>query len=342
MANVISVDIGYGGVKMVRGVSEKGKPQLHYFSSSVALGAPVMSSDVKPRDTFISLIDGMRYEAGNESHLAMQHNTGRFESTGYSATPQYMALVNAALGYTELKVVDLLVLGLPNSTFGVEKEALERSMVGEHVFTRYTSNHEEVTHKVTVKNVIVLRQPYGGLVDALSTDDKRFEEMQEDDVTSLIIDPGYFTLDFIVSSGEQVNAQRSGAVNRAGASAIYRAIQTKLQTETGWDVDLSRIEDAFAKERDKIRVNGQAYGIESFKNEIDGSVQQAMLNLRAKVQSFEDLDHIVIVGGAARLYKPVVEQLTGRKDIIISSDPKFANVRGFQIIGEQYAEEALA
>lgn len=342
MASVVAADIGYGGVKAAFSDEDGGSSREIFFNSLVSMGAPVMSHDVEPRDTVITVIDGVRYEAGKDAHLAVRHNEGRFESPSYSASPQYRALVAAALHYSGFKDVDVLVLGLPNSTYAVAKDELAKAMTGEHRFIRYNSDHEERVVTVRVNEVRVVRQPVGGLVDACFSDDPRLADVADSDSHTLTIDPGFFTLDFLVSQGLRPIEQRSGALNRAGASAIYRAVQNALQIKLGADVDISRIERAFSEEKEFFKVNGEKYYISAFQSEIESAVRSALLNMSAKVQSYEDIDTILVVGGAARVFAPIIASHIKRRDVIVAGKSVFANVRGFLILGQDYAKRHLA
>ena len=53
----------------------------------------------------------------------------------------------------------------------------------------------------------------------------------------------------------------------------------------------------------------------------------------------EDLENIVLVGGGAYLYRKAVKRRFPKHQILEVEDPMYANVRGFQLLGEQYVRE---
>lgn len=344
MASIVqSIDVGYGGLKRATGGVDGGKIHVEVYSSVVGIGALKMSTDVVPRDTVITEIGGVRYEAGKHAALAVRHNQGRVESANYAMSPQYQALVNSALFYGEADHVDVLVLGLPNSTFASTAANLKKAMTGKHHFIRVDTSHEEIHRTVQVDEVRVIRQPIGGLVDAMfSTDAGVPGDVGDEGTKTLIIDPGYYTLDWVVADGNSPVEHRTGAGNAMGASSIYRAIQTAIQQQTGSEVDVGRIERAYADGAGTFKSNGKQFYLDQFTSEVDSALMSAMLNMQSKVQSFEDIDNIIVVGGAASLYAKALQRLIGRSDIIVARDPQYANVRGFQHLGVDYASRVLA
>ena len=53
----------------------------------------------------------------------------------------------------------------------------------------------------------------------------------------------------------------------------------------------------------------------------------------------QELEHIILVGGGAYLYTKAVRRRFPKHNITEVADPMYANVRGFQLLGEQYVRE---
>jgi plasmid segregation protein ParM len=57
------------------------------------------------------------------------------------------------------------------------------------------------------------------------------------------------------------------------------------------------------------------------------------------MDSTHDIENIILVGGGAYLFKKAIRRHFPRHSIHEVADPLHANVRGFQLLGEQYARE---
>jgi hypothetical protein len=71
-------------------------------------------------------------------------------------------------------------------------------------------------------------------------------------------------------------------------------------------------------------------------------VLEGLTKLRASVGSLEDVDMVILVGGAAHFYKAAVMQLFEGIDVRVAMESHFANVRGFQLIAQVEASRAEA
>jgi plasmid segregation protein ParM len=70
--------------------------------------------------------------------------------------------------------------------------------------------------------------------------------------------------------------------------------------------------------------------------------QQAVSTMRQWIETPESLQNIVLVGGGAFLFKKAVKAAFPKHRIHEVKEPLFANVRGFQIAGQNYAASAMA
>lgn len=296
------------------------------------MGGQRPQGDVRPNDTVVTVVDGVRYECGRDGEIVVSKNEGRIEGTDYAMSPQYLALVNAALSYMGEKKIDLLMLGLPISTFSSLKQSLKDAMTGKHVFYCVDpKTGEEIEKVVLVDKVVVVRQPLGGLIDAATIDDSSFAGMESED--SLIVDVGHYTLDWVYARGMNTVEKLCGASNGHGASAIYKVIQSRIQAQTGETVDVNKIEARYASGAEGIKVNGKLIPFSQFDSDVNTVIKGALQNMLQKVDSTATIDNVVVVGGAAKSYAAVLKEMIKRDDVLIPAEPRFSNVRGFQIIG---------
>jgi plasmid segregation protein ParM len=70
--------------------------------------------------------------------------------------------------------------------------------------------------------------------------------------------------------------------------------------------------------------------------------QQAVSTMRQWIETPESLQNIVLVGGGAFLFKKAVSAAFPKHRIHEVKEPLFANVRGFQIAGQNYAATSMA
>lgn len=330
---VSSIDVGFGGVKF--GKKNKHNELLCQSFASICPTSFRGSQDTAPIDVVHSTIDGLTYVAGYESRLALTGmGFGRVQQTNYARTPQYQALINAALFYIDQPVIDVLVLGLPVSTFQYDKQVLAETMKGVHTFSRLERNDSE-PRVVTceVKNVLVLRQPMGGLYDVFSTE-KFASDMAAGN--TLVLDPGFFTLDWIVAYNKKPVEDRCGASNNGGVSTIYKAVAEELRRETNEQIDISRVEEAY-NGSGIIKISGEKINLAKYDNLIRGELGQVLNEMESKIRSYSDLENIVTVGGPAELYKRILQPRVPKFDILVPENPMFSNVRGFQAAGEIWA-----
>jgi len=74
-----------------------------------------------------------------------------------------------------------------------------------------------------------------------------------------------------------------------------------------------------------------------------GKARQFAQVLASKVGSGVDIQNIVLAGGGAEFFREVIAEKFPRHAIQTTDSPVFANVRGFQLAGAQFAKmEAFA
>jgi plasmid segregation protein ParM len=227
--------------------------------------------------------------------------------------------------------VDLMVVGLPVTTFDIRRTALGKRLTGEHPITDAKS--------VVVKEVKVLAQPHGALIDYALTDAKS-EAMRSQ--RNLIIDCGARTFDWLLTQGIKIIERRSHATNRG----MYDVLQV-LATEIGKRFnaqyqDYERL-DVALRTRTIPQVFGKDYDLAPHLPMARKIAHEAVTDLRRYVQDASDVDNIIVSGGAAFFFKDAIRSAFPHHEIQEGRDGLYANVRGFARYGlARWAQSARA
>lgn len=327
---VRALDLGSGWAKLNRLNAED---KLEYFSfPSLAprhSGRDLSMSVLGKRDTVVVNVEGTLYEVGPDSGDVDNNDSTRNLNDQFIHTDQYKAVLYGALHYMGEKEIDLLVVGLPLTTIHRAAE-LKEICKGTHKLNE--------TSTVTVKDVLVLAQPLGGLYYCLSQAKHRSEFEGLSSERNLIIDPGYLTFDFLVTNGAKINDTRSGA-HPGGVSKVLRAICESLSNKFGVKYDnLSAVDNALTRRR--IKINGKAEDllehIKFAKPSIEGSVNY----LRNVAGDGADIDNIILLGGGQHIFAKTISNYYKDHTLYVLGDAQYANVKGFQAAGEAHAKVA--
>lgn len=320
-----ALDLGSGFTKLNRLVNGKLEymnfPSLAPRHSGRNLGGSLLGQ----RDTVVVNVEGTQYEVGPDSADLDPNDSTRNLNDAYIYSDQYKAVMFGALAYMGEKEIDLLVVGLPLTTIS-RADDLKKMTVGTHKVNETTT--------VTVKDVLVLPQPMGGLYYCMSQAEKRSEFEFLADETNLIIDPGYLTFDFLVTNGKKINDTRSSA-HPGGVSKILRAICESISAKFGIKYDnLAAVDKAIPRRR--MKINGQVEDllehIKYAKASIDGSVNYC----RNIVGDGADLDNIILLGGGEHIFARTLVNAYKSHTIYVLPDAQFANAKGYQAAGEAH------
>lgn len=324
---VRALDLGWGYTKYSVKNSETGELEFKSFPSLAPrhTGLDLSMSVLGKRDTVVVSVDGTSYEVGPDSSDLDTNDSSRNLNDQYIYTEQYKAVYYGALHYMKESQIDLLVVGLPLSNMHLAPK-LKELMEGVHKINDATT--------VEVKQALVLPQPLGGLYFCLSLKDSRpeFEFLAEE--VNLIIDPGFLTLDFLVSNGEKIVENRSSAYN-GGVSKVLRAVAESISNKFGIKYEnLSAIDKGLR--RRKIKINGKDELLEDHIKYTKPILESSVNYMRNIVGDGSDIDNIIILGGGSSVYKKTIESYYPNHTIYFVEDAQLANVKGFQRAGEKY------
>jgi len=136
----------------------------------------------------------------------------------------------------------------------------------------------------------------------------------------------------------RVVAKMSHSVNR-GVSDILRVIAAAITADIGEEYrDLEAIDLALRTGKN-LRIYKKPYDMKRFDDLVQKTADQAVSSMLEQFDSSHAFENIVLVGGGASLFKKAVKKRFPRHTIQEVREPLFANVRGFQLIGEQFARE---
>lgn len=321
-----SVDVGYGNTKYIRFSDEKGKMTWAMFPSVAPRAADknLSAGVLGRRNTVLVSVNGNNYEVGEDAAISRVSH-GRVLDGDYCLSDHYAAILYGALSMMSMGALNTLVLGLPVSTFPTHKDRLAAKFKGEHKISSDKT--------IAIKEVMVVPQPIGGFYDYAVRTNKIATMKSE---VNLIIDPGYFTLDWVVTHGTKPIEARSAAATNGGMSAILTAMGEEIQKDIGKDIgDVSRI-DLALRNKTPYKVHGKEVVLEKYLSVGHRIADEAINKMVYSVGSMADIDNVVLVGGGAHFFKEVIQRRVSQP-IGIGDDAVYSNVRGFQFIGEELA-----
>jgi plasmid segregation protein ParM len=257
----------------------------------------------------------------------MASNSSRSLDVDFAKKDSYLALARGAMHYMNVDRIDHLFVGLPVSNM----ETLEL-----HVKNLLTGDHQLPGRVLRVGEVEVIPQPVGGMYD-YGVRHEMLAELRSGN--SLLIDPGYFTLDWVVMNDGMMVDPRSGAANNVGMAAILRTITDRLTTkckERGVAAHITegiydRIDESI-RTGSKFVFKGRQENLAEYMSGTRAVTTDALNQLRAKVGTLDDIDRVIIVGGAAHFYEKAVCEMFPNYDVRVAKQSAFANVRGFQLM----------
>ena len=327
---VRAVDVGFGNTKFITGVTDSEIrcgciPSLAYPSAR----DPATIPTAERRKTLAIPINGLFYEVGQDAVLATDNLRATHLHDRYIETPEYLALLRGALALMKQPSIDLLVVGLPVAHFAGKKAALEKVAAGTHDIGSGKS--------VVVRKALAVAQPQGALVYYAATHEKMASIEHEQ---SLIIDPGSRTFDWLVARGMRLVLKTSDSVNR-GVSHVLRAIASDIGTEIGTPyADLDAIDRALRTGKN-LMVYQKTYDLSKLMPVAHSVAQRAVGAMLESIPADYSFQNIILVGGGAFLFKNAVKQAFPKHRIFEVREPMYANVRGFQIAGMNYARSLM-
>jgi plasmid segregation protein ParM len=328
---VRAVDVGSGNTKFVTGISGAdircaSFPSVAYPSSADTSAMPA----AEKRKTVCIPVGSLFYEVGPDIHLAADTFRAKQLHDEYTESPEYMALLRGALSMMKVPHIDLLVVGLPVALLALKKAALEKAMTGSHEIG--------AGRTITVRKALAVAQPQGALVHYAAEHEKMASIGTEQ---SLVIDPGSRTFDWLVCRGMRLVQKQSHSINR-GMSDVLRLMAAEISKDIGTPYrDYDAIDLALRTGKAPV-IFQKPYDMKRHLPIAESVAQQAVSTMRQWIETPESLQNIILVGGGAFLFRKAVKAAFPRHRIHEVKEPMLANVRGFQLAGQNYARSVMA
>lgn len=335
---IAAIDLGYGFTKY--SVQTGGKTIEDSFPSFApsASGAQALggSGALSKLRVVTVEVNGKSYLVGVDSVNASDGRQERHRDPAYCTTDTYHALTLGALSYMRQPIIDVLVLGLPLSTLATYKELVEKKFVGKLTIpASHTLGLDNGPSTVEIKRVLVVPQPAGALLSMASS----HPDLKE--CTNLVVDLGYYTMDFLCTNGMRPLPARSGAVE-GGMAGFYDELHSATsQAYAKQFPDLkgefrmahSNYEKAI-QNGNVLRTSAGNLNLSESINLASSKVDQYLDAVAAKVGNTDDIINVVLAGGGASILAPRFQSRFPRmRNLLVPAKPQFAIVQGFIAAG---------
>lgn len=322
-----AIDVGYGYTKYTN--NQAGFPFYGCDSfPSVAAKIFPLSATISWGSSGVYSVPagGQRYLVGPKVLISSDFPLERKEpSKDYALSTEYEALLKGALASIGQPAIDALALGAPVVDYDATKNALKE---------RFTGTIDVGDRQVHVKQVVVLPQPFGGWAWYGATLGKHAELLS---LTTLVIDPGYHTIDWLVMRGDNLVKDRSGS-RREGmhetlsllSKHLFRATRTELVL-----ADALEDVDKAVRSGHSIRHGDQVIDPDVYKQVIGAHIERNVAAIFKSVRSLIDIDQVIVVGGAGELYADYLRPRIGSTPMTVLNASRYANVRGFHYFAER-------
>ena len=327
---IAAIDLGYGETKIAWHTPDG---TVHRSFRSIVELAPTQDLELhgsSRRRTVRVKVDDVEYEVGTDAHLVASRPDEEKDHDDAVGTPEWMAKAKAALATIGAERIALLVIGLPVERF-FKKGAKDFASA------RLTGVHEHCGGRtVRVERVLVLPQPMGGLIDFMEHGPSGIRNgLSRQGV--LVVDPGFYTTDYLLTLGGQGAPKRSGSTEY-GIKKVILMAKNAMVREHGGAPSIYSIADASKNGEGTVFAAGVEVRLEPYLQQALKVVGDRVLDgIRATVKTFEDIDVILMVGGGAPLFRPLISSGLPVKSVQVAPFPGFANVRGYLEYGRAKA-----
>ena len=323
MSTFLGLDIGYSNTIGVFG-DGVGQPESFVSPSQAAPLASIPGDSGLRAGEILVDVDGEPWVAFAAPGRVQE---GRELHEDYTRSAAYQALFKASLLHAAGSgdVIDVLVTGLPVTQSRDENyvKALVETMTGTH---RISAKRE-----ITVKSVVVVAQPIGTLTDIYCTSDSA--AIVEESV-SLVLDPGFFSVDWVLFDHRELVAQSSSSSVKA-MSVLLQACNEEIALEQGGIPGVEKIEHALQSGRSFILMFGRKVELDIYlKRAADrvipavlGEIKQSLRFLRGRA-----IDCVILGGGGATIYEGYARTEFPESLVIKPTNSVKSNANGFYII----------
>lgn len=338
---VAAIDVGYGFTKFRPGFT--GATRTDKFPSIVVDAEKIHLSDTTLKslqsNSVIVCVGDNAYRRVGPSAADELANAGgqRVLNESFSSSVDYLALLRGALTYMEVTRLSLLQLGLPISTF-YKAPALKKWIEGEHTLVRPNGEH----YICNIKRVEIAPQPLAAYVNYRKMD--AANNQGKGAKNALVVDVGFYTLDWLVTKAGTISRERSGAEN-GGMNKVVSIIADGMEKEIGSKLPtayMQVIEEALGAETYTVMRFAKEYSFEKFLPKARLAIEKHIQVMVNKVGTAVDIADIVVCGGGARFFYPLLKARYPDHNVICTADSQFDIVNGLYGLAIHAAEEETA
>jgi plasmid segregation protein ParM len=336
---VRSIDVGHGNNKFTTHSIDEGFgcgmfPSIAPQSRSSTLSGGVFTNG----DCIEVIVDGAKLIVGKDSIAEANSATTRIVDKEFCLSNVYLALLRGSLSYMKQPKIDLLVLGLPLTTYQSHRDALREKMTGGHkIFNpnRATNPSAPEFMSVEVAAVRVVPQPVGAFFN-YSIPRGIYDEMNQQ--RNLVLDIGFGTFDWFVADGNTPIKSRCDA-NQSGISSVINAVADSLgDVKNNFEI-MNRIDKAL-RTKSSFRCDGKEVDLMgNHWKYAENAIRESITSMLSGIGNIRDIDNILVTGGGADLFFEELQKAIPGHQLIKDDEPIFSNVKGFQMLGEMWAAD---
>lgn len=318
---VRSIDVGYGNTKFIK-KDVGGQMIADHFPSIVNTVTTDRDSITDTPNVFVVEVDGTKYEVGRGLDAALEGNM-RILHDNYIDTDQYMALNYGALSQMDVDEIDLLMVGLPVDLLSSKRKALEVMLTGEHQVAGRT---------VTIHKVNAVAQPLGGFLYH-AANNNMLSGLNSS--RNLLVDPGFFTVDFLVSAGLREVKGMSGS-HPTGVSAYLKYIAKEISRDFNVNFDnISKIDEGVRT--GVFKLYGKDVDLTKYHKKALSAIMPGVEAIANVVGDGINIDRVVLIGGGASIFKGPIEAILPNHKVHCNAEHAVvANVLGYQLMGNAW------
>jgi len=322
MKIIRAIDLGYGRVKLTKNVDENGAVETYSFPSicTIQSAKSISNGVLNERKTINVIQNDVTYEVGQDAHLNADAHTKRVLNDKYIQSNEYFALMKGALKLMDVDQIDVLVLGTPVSNYEKTKSVLKKNWTGEIAIDDQNS--------ILIKQVKVYPQPLGGLVHFCSETNQQTDFMFK---RNLVIDPGYYTLDWLIT--EDMKSVKGSGSCEGGMNFFIKAIADAFGTNSNNLITCKKI-DNFFTQNEPFLFGGSDFDLNIYLPFAHSVVDNAISQMLNEITEVDNIENIILVGGAAGIYLPILNKHFKGRVLNMSREVRYANLLGFYQIGK--------
>lgn len=343
MSNILAIDVGYGHVKWVA-INSDGSTKRGMFPSVAAITTRDRSAEGNGMSNLRTVtvnVGEHNYVVGRDAYLETDAHFSRSRLTNYCQTDGYKALMLGAMAISGMREVEQLVIGLPLTTMGQYHEALKEHYRGEHAVGASNAKRKSA---VNIENVTVTSQPAGAMLHAATINESLRKK------NSLVVDVGYFTVDYLMCQGMRPYYERSDAVeggmgsyfDQLGGTVVDQLSKAGFGRKSAIDHFLleKSLTEGVKDQNDNIKyslmVGNQTVDItesvERSKVKLMGYVDQIVTGMGSS--SLNVINSIVLAGGGGAFIKEQLRERIGKDyEYVDLSQGQFAIAQGYAALG---------